>query len=88
METNSVFVTILVLLIIGYVFVYFGGRKYLELFENQQPIKSNRNNVPDKPFSINPINNADDYEVSAVFQNQVSREASKKELNDAMTRYP
>jgi hypothetical protein len=50
--------------------------------------KSNRNNVPDMPYSNNPINKADDYEVSAVFQNQGSRETSKKELNDAMTRYP
>ena len=31
---NSVLLTILVLLIIGYVFLYFGGRKYLESFEN------------------------------------------------------
>jgi len=30
----------------------------------------------------------DDYEHSAIFHNQGSREASKKDLNDAMTRYP
>ena len=31
---NSVLLTILVLLAIGYVFLYFGGRKYLEAFQN------------------------------------------------------
>jgi hypothetical protein len=33
-------------------------------------------------------NPPDEYEVSAVYQNQGSREASQKQINDAMTRYP
>jgi len=32
--------------------------------------------------------NLDDYEVSSIFQNRGSREASKQQLSDAMTRYP
>lgn len=40
--------------------------------------------------SLLPENNtrSDEYEVSAIFQNQGSRQSSKKQLNDAMSAYP
>lgn len=47
-----------------------------------------RSRQPDTPFTTAPIMNLDDYEVSSVFQNRGSREASKQQLSDAMTRYP
>jgi hypothetical protein len=43
---------------------------------------------PEKPYLMNPIDSLDDYEASVVFQNQGSKEASKKQISDAMTRYP
>jgi len=43
---------------------------------------------PETPFTQSPIMDLDDYEVSSIFQNRGSREASTKQLNDAMTRYP
>jgi hypothetical protein len=43
---------------------------------------------PEKPYLMNPIDDLDDYELSLVFQNQGSKEASKKQISDAMTRYP
>jgi hypothetical protein len=88
---------IFLLLIIGYFVLYFGGRKYLENFEDNDRFnpdgspKTNLNmNVspPDKPYLMTPIDNVDDYEISAIFQNQGSKEASKKQISDAMTRYP
>lgn len=97
---NSVLLTILVLLIIGYVFLYFGGRKYLESFENPSnnaqlasdrksvTTVTNKRIVPEMSCNSNNADNTDNYEVSAVYHNQGSREASKKEINDAMTRYP
>ena len=47
-----------------------------------------RSRRPDTPFATSPIMKVDDYEVSHIFQNRGSREASKKQLSDAMTRYP
>lgn len=47
--------------------------------------------VPNTSFtSLLPENNtrSDEYEVSAIFQNQGSRQSSKKQLNDAMSAYP
>jgi len=100
---NPVLLTILVLLMIGYVFLYLGGRKYLETFKdvmappmshkrfdsNGNPnTNANRMLMPEKPYRMDEINDVDDYEMSAIFQNQGSREASKKEISDAMTRYP
>ena len=49
---------------------------------------SSRSRQPDTPFTTAPIMNLDDYEVSSIFQNRGSREASKQQLSDAMTRYP
>ena len=52
---------------------------------SRSPSRSRR---PDTPFATSPIMKVDDYEVSHIFQNRGSREASKKQLSDAMTRYP
>jgi len=97
---NPVFFTILLLLLIGYIAEYLGSRKYLENFEedvkndykgdrflaNGSPNPNPNASLPEKQYPIQPT--VDEYEVSAVFQNQGSREASKQQLNDAMTRYP
>lgn len=87
---------IFLLLIFAYFILYFGGRKYLEHFEtkrfNPDGSPNEEQNImvypPEKPYLMNPINDLDDYELSLVFQNQGSKEASKKQISDAMTRYP
>jgi len=43
---------------------------------------------PEKPYLMNPIDDIDDYELSLVFQNQGSKTESRKQISDAMTRYP
>lgn len=43
---------------------------------------------PEKPYLMNPIDDLDEYELSAVYQNQGSKTASKQQISDAMTRYP
>ena len=98
---NSNLITIFFLLILGYFVLYFGGRKYLEKFQNDydgQPrfnpdgTPNEQQNMmiypPEKPYLMNPIDDLDDYELSLVFQNQGSKTASKKQISDAMTRYP
>lgn len=84
-------------------FLYFGGRKYLEKFQGCDDYKGqprfNKDGTPntefntmiyppEKPWLSNPINDLDDYEMSVVYQNQGSKTASKKQISDAMTRYP
>jgi hypothetical protein len=100
---NSNLITVFFLLILGYFALYFGGRKYLEKFESHgqddnsqrfNPDGTPKNDLnmiiypPEKPYLMNPIDDLDDYELSAVFQNQGSKEASRKQISDAMTRYP
>jgi hypothetical protein len=98
---NSNLMSLFMLLIFGYFVLYFGGRKYLEKFENDYDGQSRFNpdgtpneqqNMmiypPDKPYLMNPIDDLDDYELSSVFQNQGSKDASRKQISDAMTRYP
>jgi hypothetical protein len=93
--------TLFLLLIIGYLVFYFTSRKYLETFQtvecDQQrfnPDGSPKNNLnrtvfpPEKPYIMDPIDNLDQYELSMVYQNEGSKEASKKDISDAMTRYP
>ena len=96
METSSL--TIIILLFIGaYLLFYFSGRVYLENFQGTSeggprfhpdgsPIEKVQ--PPEKPYLMDPIDNIDTYEMSAVFQNQGSKEASKRQLSNAMTRYP
>jgi hypothetical protein len=99
---NSNLMILFMLLIVGYFVLYFGGRKYLEKFQNNdydgQPrfnpdgTPNEQQNMmiypPEKPYLMNPIDDLDDYELSLVFQNQGSKVASKKQISDAMTRYP
>jgi hypothetical protein len=88
---------ILLIFILGYIIVYVGSRKYLEDFTNSttnndgrfhadgSPNTNPNASLPENPYSMQP---ADEYEISAVFQNRGSREASKQQISDAMTRYP
>jgi len=95
---NPVLVTIFLLIICGYVFFYFGGRRYLlDNFEDKprfEPDGTPANHLnmtlkaPEKPYLMDPIESVDEYEIGAVFQNRGSREASQQQISDAMTRYP
>lgn len=93
---------LLLLLILGYFVLYFGGRKYLEKFQtndydNQPRFKPDGEPntpinttvfPPEKPYSLSPIDSLGEYEVGNVFQNQGSKTASKRQISEAMTRYP
>jgi hypothetical protein len=99
---NSNLITVFLLLILGYFVLYFGGRKYLEKFSvndyNNEPRfnpdgspRQDFNMMiypPEKPYLANPIDDLDEYELANVYQNQGSKVASKKQISDAMTRYP
>lgn len=99
---NSNLMILFMLLILGYFVLYFGGRKYLEKFVpndydgqprfNPDGTPNEQQNMmiypPEKPYLMNPIDDLDDYELSLVFQNQGSKTASRKQISDAMTRYP
>jgi hypothetical protein len=87
------------LLFFAYLVLYFTGRKYLENFEGDASKRFNSDGSPkeklnetvikpEMPYIAQPINDVDDYELSVVFQNQGSKEASKEQISDAMTRYP
>jgi len=92
--------TVFLLVALGYLVLYVSGRKYLESFQAipaSAPASSSvpssaslptRMAPPEKPYSKDPIDRLDDYEVSAIFKNQGTKEASKKQISDAMTRYP
>lgn len=79
---------------IGYFMVYLGSRKYLETFssgndgESSDTLMNTTVFPPDKPYVTNPIDDLDDYEYSLIFQKEGSKEATKQQLNDAMSRYP
>lgn len=101
-------ITIFLWLTLIYLVLYFGGRKYLETYQDSaatavdasDPVKrfhgdgspvtvlNKTVSLPEKPYLMNPINDLDDYELSLVFQNQGSKVDSRKQLSDAMTRYP
>lgn len=94
-------VTFFILFVLAYLLIYFQGRKYLETFQApSDPVKrfhgdgspvTELNMIvspPEKPYLMNPIDNLDDYEVSLIYQNQGSKEASRKQISEAMTRYP
>ena len=84
---------ILLLILIGYFALYFGGRKYLETFkdlegrlEGKEESEYFENLKPEMQYPSGL--NKDTYELSQVFNNQGSKTASKKQISDAMTRYP
>ena len=77
--------------------IYLGSRKYFEDFQDSankgkrfhpdgSPNMNPNASLPENVYPAQP--DVDEYEVSAVFQNQGSREASQQQINDAMTRYP
>jgi hypothetical protein len=84
------------LLVLGYFVLYFTGRKYLETFQEgatndrRKPDALLNQTVypPEKPYTKRPIYDLDDYEYSMIFQNEGSKEISKRDINDAMSRYP
>jgi hypothetical protein len=89
--------TIVILLLIGYMAIYLGSRKYFEDFQDStnndkrfhrdgSPNTNPNASLPENVYPAQP--DVDEYEVSAVFQNQGSREATQQQINDAMTRYP
>jgi len=99
---------ILLLILIGYFALYFGGRKYLETFKGLESRQEGHEGRPEglesrqnqprlephqqpqiKPEMQYPSElNKDTYELAQVFNNQGSKTASKKQISDAMTRYP
>jgi len=84
------------LILVGYATLYFSGRKYLEGFGNRfnldgSPVTDastirQPDALPEKVYPMQP--QMDMYDASAVYNNQGSKTASKKQLSDAMTRYP
>lgn len=88
--------TLLLLSMIGYIILYLSSRKYLENFRASSsasasaPYPSSYKTItpPEKPYTRSPINSVDDYELSAVYQRQGSKEATKEQLDQAMAQYP
>jgi hypothetical protein len=80
-------IVLLGVLIIAYFMLYFGSRKYLETFETRRT-GSSAPFPPAKPYALQPIDRLDDYEMSMIFQNEGTKEASKQQIRDAMSQYP
>jgi len=90
---DAIILTIAILFLIGYVVFYINGRKYLETFQGERFNADGSPKTSATAFQSMPENpvkepRPDEYEISAVFQNQGSREASQQQISDAMTRYP
>lgn len=101
MENLYIIVT---LVLLGYVAFYLSGRKYLETFAApvtdataniQRDYPAHGAEGPDKAYpmpSKNTITDSsvmpDNYELSAIFNNQGSSEVSKEHINAAKARYP
>ena len=95
---DSILLTIFVLVIIGYVVLYIWGRKYLEHFAPrfaadgtpERSAKKLKEPILAPGEKEVPVIQTlqDGLEASTVFHNEGSREASQKQLSDAMTRYP
>ena len=80
-------------LILVYFMLYFGGRKYLEPFDNPvvtRPTATSTStaHLPEKPYSMQRIDRLDDYEMSAIFQREGTKEATQKDRDQAMAQYP
>jgi hypothetical protein len=82
------------LALIAYLVLYLKGRKYAETFRGDSATASPSAyppkvmTPPEKPYRTSPIDRLDDYELSAVYERQGSKEASKRQLDEAMARYP
>jgi hypothetical protein len=83
--------TLLLVALIGYLIFYLSSRKYLEHFQSAEaPYPSSYKTIqpPEAPYARAPINSLDEYELSAVYQRQGSKEATKEQLDQAMAQYP
>ena len=89
------------LLILGYVILYLGGRKYLENFKGKDDGNKIKLKIdgelniniadisePEKPYLLDIDKGTDNYELANIFQNQGSKTASRKQIREAMARYP
>ena len=87
-------------MIIAGLFLYFSGRNYLReafqsvMFLTPEPGDVTNVNLPDRPYTTRRINKLadyndgfqnDSYELDAVYNNEGSRVAGKREISDAMT---
>lgn len=85
-----------VLSLLTYAIVYINGRKYLDGFEDNRFRADGSpntelppmNSIPEMPYKVTPIDDLFAYDGADVYQNRGSKEASKKQISDAMTRYP
>jgi hypothetical protein len=57
-------------------------------YETPAPFRQRGSKPPEKPYATDRIESVDEYDLAAVYQNQGSKLASKKQISDAMTRYP
>jgi hypothetical protein len=80
MNTPMIF---FIFLIFALIVLYVSGRYYLREGFNVPEISEQ-----DRAYATGPINKLDDYEYDVVFANEGSRAASKREISDAMSRYP
>lgn len=80
MNTPMIF---FIFLIFALIVLYVSGRYYLREGFNAPEISEQ-----DRAYATSPINKLDDYEYDVVFANEGSRAASKREISDAMSRYP
>jgi hypothetical protein len=96
--------TFLLVVLLGYLVFYLTGRKYAENFQSREsresresrpspnvpmnPRRQQQQQKPQPPYTQKPIRNLDEYEVSAVYQNQGSKEATKLQRDQAMAQYP
>jgi hypothetical protein len=101
-ERMDVLVLFMALVAIGYIVLYFSGRHYLreEGFQNSEqaedaeprpPRRAPKVEMPEQilaPYTTQPIQNVDDYELSAVYQNESDREISTDLRNRLMSQYP
>ena len=91
-------------LVVGIVLFYFLGGYYLREYftnaaaetaaakdnypPNYDDYAKKDSSHPNWPYTTDSINKLDDFEYSMVYQLEGTREASKKEISDAMSRYP
>ena len=85
---------IVVALVILYLYTYFNGRMYLENFDDCRPVEQ----IVDKdeviltnmsgPYISTPVDSADDFEYSNVFDNENDKELTKGLRNKLMSQYP
>lgn len=86
--------------LLTYAILYIRSRKYLEAFELEKRFRGDgspatepapKNTLPEiayKPYDMMPIDDLFEFDDANVYQNRGSKVASKKQISDAMTRYP